>query len=181
MRQAYATGRINQVGLLLPGGAAQGGAPAARGARQRACAARPGRSPARHGGGPCGVCWTVGFGSLLRSRVEGVLPKRTGLGPVSSESGRSPECATRWKGSRKRVSGRAFGGGRFVGAESREGRPTAAAAWGGPWEDHCGQTGRLGLARPGSAAEGPEETAVSPCIVLRAWSGPQAASSVRRA
>ena len=54
----------------------------------------------------------------------------------------------------------------------------------GPWKRSVrgllGETGRLGLARPGSAAEGRGDG----CLLawfLRAWSGPQAVSNVRRA
>ena len=53
----------------------------------------------------------------------------------------------------------------------------------GPWKRSVrgllGETGRLGLARPGSAAEGRGDGRLLAWF-LRAWSGPQAVSSVRR-
>ena len=58
------------------------------------------------------------------------------------------------------------------------GRP--AGAWKLSDRGPLGQTGRLGLARPGSAAEGRGDGRLR-ARFLRAWSGPQAVSSVRRA
>ena len=96
-----------------------------------------------------------------RTRVEGMLPKGF-LGPVSSETGRSPECATRSEGLRKRVSGRSLRRQPHVGAGSLEREANGGRRLGRPVVGRLGQTGRLDLARPGAAA------VACPGIALRA-------------
>ena len=90
-----------------------------------------------------------------------MLPKGF-LGPVSSETGRSPECATRSEGLRKRVSGRSLRRQPHVGAGSLEREANGGRRLGRPVVGRLGQTGRLDLARPGAAA------VACPGIALRA-------------
>ena len=153
-----------------------------RGCTQRSrCRRRPRRAGARRGGGLVPAARAGRSAEApRRTRVEGMLPKGF-LGPVSSETGRSPECATRSEGSRKRVSGRSLrrqaARRRRVPVEGGQRRSPPGAARGrtagtdGASRSRSAGVGRGGV--PGDRSPGTCSSAPG--------SGPQAASSVRRA
>ena len=127
-------------------------------ARQRTGAARPRR--ARRGGGPCGVCWTVGRGSPTNPGRRECYRRGASAPFPASRFGR--RSARRGKRVRENESPGAPSEAAGTSAQSpREGRPTSGRSLGRPVGGLLWQTGRLGLARPGSAAEGPEETVLS--------------------